>query len=68
MVRSALNKSNLVTHSLIERILSTGTMSRQEHLQLASALLADDISTDDQRCQINRVFDYIQIGRLKLID
>jgi hypothetical protein len=43
-------------------------MNRQEHLQLTSAILSDYRITDEERRQINRVFDYIQTGRLKLVD
>lgn len=68
MVRSApKHNSSLINHS-IDRILSTGLISRQEHLQLASALLADTTMTDEERARINRVFDYLQVGRLKVVD
>ncbi len=43
-------------------------MSRKEHVQLTSAILSDQHMTNEDRQQINRVFDYIQIGRLKLTD
>ncbi len=43
-------------------------MTRQEHLNLTSILLAEQRLTDADRNKINRVFDYIQTGRLKLVD
>lgn len=43
-------------------------MSRQDHLRLTSAILSDNEITEEERRQINRAFDYIQTGRLKLVD
>jgi hypothetical protein len=62
------NKSGIAVQSLVEQIITTGQMSRKDHVQLTSAILSDQRITDVDRQQINRVFDYIQIGRLKLID
>ncbi|MBW4659020.1 MAG: hypothetical protein KME15_10120 [Drouetiella hepatica Uher 2000/2452] len=62
------HKSGIAVQSLVEQIISTGQMSRKDHVQLTSAILSDQRITDGDRQQINRVFDYIQIGRLKLID
>lgn len=53
---------------MVERIISAGQISRQEHLQLTSTILSDHKISDEERRQINRIFDYVQIGRLKLVD
>jgi hypothetical protein len=69
MVRLAQGKTRLrMIKPAVEQILEAGQMSRQDHLQLTSAILSDHQMTDDERRQINRVFDYVQIGRLKLVD
>ncbi|HEY9648720.1 MAG TPA: hypothetical protein V6C88_20230 [Chroococcidiopsis sp.] len=52
----------------MQRILRSGEISRQDYSQLASAILSDQQIGDEERRQINRVFDYMQIGRLKLVD
>lgn len=62
------SKPSLVIQPLVARIIASGHMSRKEHVQLTSAILSDQNMTNEDRQQINRVFDYIQIGRLKLID
>lgn len=62
------NKPGIAVQSLVEQIITTGQMSRKEHVQLTSAMLSDQRITEVDRQQINRVFDYIQIGRLRLID
>jgi hypothetical protein len=69
MVRLAQGKTRLkIIKPTVDQILEKGKMNRQEHIQLTSAMLSDDQMTDEERRQINRVFDYIQIGRLKLED
>jgi len=61
-------KSNLTISQMVDRIVASGKIARREHLVLTSAILSDDKISEEDRHQINRVFDYIQIGRLKFID
>jgi hypothetical protein len=69
MVRLVQSKTRLkIIKPTVERILEKGQINRQEHIQLTSAMLSDYQMTDEERRQINRVFDYLQIGRLKLED
>lgn len=69
MVRLAQGKTRLcIIKPTVELILEKGKMNRQEHVQLTSAMLSDHQMTEEERRQINRVFDYLQIGRLKLED
>lgn len=68
MVWIVQNRSTFAIKPLIEQILTTGQMSRQEHIRLTSAILSHERITEEERRQINRIFDYIQIGRLKLVD
>ena len=69
MVRLAQSKTRLrIIKPTVELILEKGKMNRQEHIQLTSAMLSDHQMTEAERRQINRVFDYLQIGRLKLED
>ncbi|UBF28572.1 hypothetical protein K9N68_12250 [Kovacikia minuta CCNUW1] len=67
-MRSVQGKSNPVIKQLVDGIIQSGQMTRQEHLNLTSTLLAEHRMSDEDRIQINRVFDYIQTGRLKLVD
>lgn len=52
---------------IIERITASGRISHQEHQQLISAILSNQLVTNNQRRRINQVLDYIQTGRLKLV-
>jgi hypothetical protein len=53
---------------IVDRILNSGQLSRLEHLQLVTTILSDYRVTDEERHQINRVFDDIQTGRIKIVD
>lgn len=68
MTRIVPRKSNSAVKQMIEQIFSTGEITRQEHLRLTSAILSEYELTDEDRRQINRIFDYIQVGRLKVVD
>jgi hypothetical protein len=69
MTRGVPRKAtNLLIKPMIEQILSAGHISRQEHLRLTSAMLSDFELTDEDRRNMNRIFDYIQANRLKIID
>jgi hypothetical protein len=67
-MRTSQNKSNLTIAQMVDRIVASGKIARREHLILTSAILSDDKISEEERYQINRVFDYIQIGRLHFID
>jgi hypothetical protein len=68
MVKAPQNRFNLPTKRIIERILQVRQLSRQEHLHLASVLLASQRITEEERRQINGIFDQIQSGQIKLVD
>ncbi|MGL5062873.1 MAG: hypothetical protein ACRC62_23095 [Microcoleus sp.] len=67
-MRTSQNRSNLTIYQMVERIVASGKLTRREHLMLTSAILSDDKISEEERHQINRIFDYIQIGRLNFID
>jgi hypothetical protein len=68
MVWITNNHPEFTLHSLIEQIVVSGQLSRHEHITLTSTILADHKMTDEDRRHISRVLDYVQIGRLKLVD
>ena len=65
---SIQSQPNVTLHQLVDQILAAGELSRQDHLQLTSILLAEQKLLDSERNKINRIFDHISTGRLKLID
>ncbi|KAM3096271.1 hypothetical protein ACKFKG_02745 [Phormidesmis sp. 146-35] len=68
MVRVAIPRSHLPTPHLIETILKSGQLNRQEYLHLASILLSNQRATENDRRRINRIFDHILAGQVKLTD
>ncbi|MCX7596154.1 MAG: hypothetical protein N2235_20835 [Fischerella sp.] len=66
--KSIDNQLESAVKEIVERIIKTGKMSRQDHKLLTSNINPNGYFNDAVRRQINRIFDYIQTGRLKLID
>ncbi len=62
------SQSSQPLKQIVERILNSGQLSRMEHLQLVTTFLSDYKVTDDERSQINYIFDDLQTGRLKILD
>lgn len=54
--------------ALAQAAVQSGELSRQTYSWLASALLANADLTGRDRAQINRLFDAVRSGRLKLVD
>jgi hypothetical protein len=53
---------------MTDRIINSGQLSHIDYLRLTSAILSDKDINESERQQINRVFDYVQTGRLKFND
>ncbi|MDJ0677002.1 MAG: hypothetical protein QNJ36_16740 [Calothrix sp. MO_167.B42] len=68
MYKIVEKKSELFIQKLVDRIITSGKMNRQDYSLLTSTIIADGEVSDVERRQINRIFDYIQTGRLKLVD
>lgn len=68
MFRVAKGDKSLGIRPLVEQIIASGRMSHQQHLLLTSTILAGRHINDEDRRLINRVLDYIQIGRIQLVE
>ncbi len=62
------NKLDPTIQQMVEQIIHSGQITRHQHLYLATLLLATQKITAEDRNLINRIFDDIQFGRLKLVD
>ena len=60
--------SSQTLNPIVDRIFNSGQLSRMEHLQLVTTFLSDYKVTDDERDQINHIFDDLQTGHLKIVD
>ena len=77
MAKKVSNQSTVNLESTIEEILTTGCLSHEKHFQLMGWFLSDfEVSDlphgqalrDRQKQEINRIFDLLQTGKLKLVD
>ncbi len=68
MYKTVNSQAEIGVKPIVDRILSSGRMSRQDHTLLTSTVLANGDINDIDRRQINRVFDHVQTGQLKLMD
>jgi hypothetical protein len=62
------NHCKLAVKKIVDGILRSGKMSRKDHILLTSTVFSEGNVSEGDRHQINRVFDHIQTGQLKLID
>ena len=65
---SSKRESDLTVQSLVKQVLTARRITRKEYLQMVSTLLADPELSDEERRQINRIFDYIQINQVTIVD
>jgi hypothetical protein len=68
MAGNSQGQSSQTLQQITNRILAIGYLSRFEYLQLVTTFLSDYKVTDDERNQINRIFDNLQTGRLKIVN
>lgn len=66
--KSIAQQPKAAVKEIVDKIIKSGKMSRQDHTLLTSTVLANGNSNEAERRLINQIFDYIQTGRLKLID
>ncbi|MGF1524297.1 MAG: hypothetical protein ACFBSF_18405 [Leptolyngbyaceae cyanobacterium] len=54
--------------ALVDNCIATRNITYQQYQKLSSMVLADGNVDDQERKQINRLFDAIQIGRVKIVN
>jgi hypothetical protein len=62
------NQSELAVKKIVDKILISGRMSRKDHTLLTSTVFNHGDISNEERRQINRIFDHIQTGQLQLIE
>ena len=66
MVSTVPDQSGI--QSLVQRAVKSRQLSRQEHLKLTSAMLSNPDMESTDRFHINRLLDYVRVGKVNLID
>lgn len=62
------NQSTMSTKQIVDRIVRFGKMSPQDHSLLITTVFNQGDFKEEERRQINRVFNHIQTGQVKLIN
>ena len=62
------SQTEIAIKKTVDKIISSGKLSRQDHNLLLSTVLANGDINDKIRRQMNRILDHIQTGQLKLLD
>lgn len=60
--------SEMIAKQIVDRILRSGKMSRQDHALLTATIFNHIDISEGERRQINRIFDHIQTGQVKLVN
>ncbi len=68
MVRAKANRANLSRFAKLEQIFVTGRIKRADYLLFSNMLLSGERLTKAERNRLGRLFDHLQIGRIKWID
>lgn len=66
MVSSVRQEPQFNIGYLIDNALQKGVLHRRDHLALTAAMLSDPALTAEERNYINRLFDFIRMGRVQL--
>ncbi|MBE9137606.1 hypothetical protein IQ254_10335 [Nodosilinea sp. LEGE 07088] len=53
---------------LVSQCIQVRTITQTQYQQLTALVLADGTVDDSERKQVNRLFDAIQSGRVKIVD
>ncbi|MEO1069998.1 MAG: hypothetical protein AAFW95_12910 [Cyanobacteria bacterium J06638_6] len=68
MALSASQNPTIDIQSVVTTAIVQGILSRRDHLTLSAAMLCNPMLTSRDRQYINRVFDNIRAGRIRLSD
>ncbi len=53
---------------LVSQLIQARTISQAQYQELTALVLADGTVDESERRQVNRLFDAIQNGRVKIVD
>jgi hypothetical protein len=67
-MQKALNSSPSNIEQMVQKITSSGRISRADQQQFMSALLSQKSLGSAEQVLINRVFELLRAGRLRVVD
>ncbi|MBW4656241.1 MAG: hypothetical protein KME20_24845 [Kaiparowitsia implicata GSE-PSE-MK54-09C] len=68
MAPTTVNVFNNPVDELINRILAERRITRADQERFMTALLSKDRLSDRERTQIDRLFDALRAGRIRVVD
>jgi deoxyxylulose-5-phosphate synthase len=68
MVSSVKQELQFNLRNVIDSAIQHGVLNRRDHLALTAAMFSDTSLSSAERNLINRVFDFIRMGRVQLED
>jgi uncharacterized membrane protein YebE (DUF533 family) len=54
--------------AMVDQMITARNISQRQYQQLSALVLADGTVDEQERRQINRLFDAIQMGMVKIVD
>ena len=67
-MRSQDSQTTLNVTQFVEKVIVSRQITYRQYHQLSAAILADGKVDEEERRQINRLFDAIQRGYVKIVD
>lgn len=66
--KTTKNKTGFTVNQTVEKVMNNSKITRRQHIELTNAILSENKISEEERRQINRILDYIQIGKIKIVD
>ncbi len=67
-MKKALNSAQLSIEQMVHKITSSGKISRADQQQFMAALLSQKTISAAEEAMINRIFELLRAGRLRVVD
>lgn len=67
-MKKAVNSAHFSIEQMVHKITSSGKISRADQKQFMSALLSQKTISAAEEAMINRVFELLRAGRLRVVD
>lgn len=67
-MKKAVNSAQLSIEQMVHKITSSGKISRADQQQFMAALLSQKTISSAEEAMINRIFELLRAGRLRVVD
>lgn len=67
-MKKAVNSAQVSIEQMVHKITSSGKISRADQQQFMAALLSQKTISSAEEAMINRIFELLRAGRLRVVD